>query len=492
MEGSPDSTPARPAASPSRYKWLVAAVVGSGVFMSTLSQGSLNVALPTIAAEFQVDLTIVQWLSLAYGLGVTSLLLSTARLADIVGRRRMYLLGYAVFGIGAVICSLMPTIYLIIAGRVVQSIGAAMLQSTGSALLVSAFPASQRGRAMGINGSFVSSGILMGPVVGGLLTEAFGWRANLLVGVPIAIVGLIIGGRILREAREARGESFDYFGGVLLAMWVAPLVFMLNQGQRIGWYSPRIIVSAVIFVVAAAGFFYLQRRRLYPIVDLAVFKVRQFSLSVGIALVTNMARAGSTLLTPFLLQILLGISVGQVGLMMALVPLGGILLAFVGGAVADRWGPRIPSTLGLLLMAAGIASLGFVESTTSLISVALRLFLIGIGQGFFISPNSSSIMGALPRNRLALAGGFLAWSRTFGVSVGQATWGAIFAVVVISASGVPVALEAGADAMQAGFRAVYLSAAVMLLVAAFLSSFRGRVDQPDATAASSGRSAATS
>ena len=486
MEAPPDSTPARPAASPSRYKWLVAAVVGSGVFMSTLSQGSLNVALPTIAAEFQVDLTVVQWLSLAYGLGVTSLLLSTARLADIVGRRRMYLIGYAVFGIGAVICSLMPTIYLIIAGRVVQSIGAAMLQSTGAALLVSAFPAGQRGRAMGINGSFVSSGILMGPVVGGLLTEAFGWRANLLVGVPIAIVGLIIGSRILREAREARGESFDYFGGVLLAMWVAPLVFMLNQGQRAGWDSPRIMVSAIIFIVAIAGFFYVQRRRLYPIVDLAVFKVRQFSLSVGIALVTNMARAGSTLLTPFLLQILLGISVGQVGFMMALVPLGGILLAFVGGAVADRWGPRIPSTLGLLLMAAGIASLGFVESTTSLTSVAPRLFLIGIGQGFFISPNSSSIMGALPRNRLALAGGFLAWSRTFGVSVGQATWGAIFAVVVISASGIPVALEAGADAMQAGFRAVYLSAAAMLLVAAFLSSFRGRVDQPAGSSTTSG------
>ena len=468
------------------YKWLVAAVVGSGVFMSTLSQGSLNVAMPTIAAEFGVDLTTVQWLSLGYGLGVTSLLLTMARLGDIVGRRRMYLTGYAIFGAGAVICSLMPSVYLIIAGRIFQSLGAAMLQSTGSALLVAAFPASQRGRAMGINGSFVSTGILMGPVVGGLLTEWVGWRANFLVGVPIAVVGLIVGARILREAREARGESFDYLGGLLLAMWIAPLIFLLNQGQKVGWDSPRILVSTFLFVIAAANFFYLQRRRVQPIVDMAIFKVREFSLAVGIALVTNTARAGSTLLTPFLLQLLLGIPVGQVGFMMALVPLGGVLLAFVGGAAADRWGPRLPSTVGLALMAAGIASLGFVESTTSLLEVAPRLFLVGVGQGLFISPNSSSIMGALPRNKLALAGGFLAWSRTFGVSVGQATWGAIFAVVVITASGAPVALKAESKFLQEGFRVVYLSAAAMLLLAAFLSSFRGRGDQSAEPVAATG------
>jgi EmrB/QacA subfamily drug resistance transporter len=475
---------AEPGAQRPNYKWLVAAIVGSGVFMSTLSQGSLNVAMPTIAREFGVDLTTVQWLSLGYGLGMTSLLLSMARLADIVGRRRMYLIGYTIFGAGAVLCSVMPDVYMIIGARVFQSVGAAMLQSTGAALLVAAFPASQRGRAMGIIGSFVSTGILMGPVVGGLLTEVAGWRANFLVGVPVAVFGLVVGGRVLREARGARGESFDYLGGVLLALWIAPLIFLLNQGQRAGWDSPRVVASTVLFAVAAALFFYVQRRRVQPIVDLAIFKVREFSLAVGIALVTSMARAGSTLLTPFLLQLLLGIPVGQVGFMMALVPLGGVLLAFVGGAAADRWGPRLPSTLGLLFMAAGIGSLGFVESTTSLVNVGARLLVVGVGQGLFISPNSSAIMGALPRSKLAVAGGFQAWSRTFGVSVGQATWGAIFAVVVIAASGAPVALEAEVEFLERGFRAVYLSAAGMMLLAAVLSSFRGRMDQPEVSRAS--------
>lgn len=466
------------------YKWLVAVIVGSGVFMSTLSQGSLNVAMPTIAREFGVDLTTVQWLSLGYGLGMTSLLLSMARLADIVGRRRMYLIGYTIFGAGAVLCSLMPDVYLIITARVFQGIGAAMLESTGAALLVAAFPASQRGRAIGIIGSLVSTGILMGPVIGGLLTEVAGWRANFLVGLPVALFGLIIGGRILREARGARGESFDYLGGVLLALWIAPLIFLLNQGQRVGWNSPRVVASGALFAIAAMSFFYVQRRRVQPIVDLAIFKVREFSLAVGIALMTSIARSGSTLLTPFLLQLLLGIPVGQVGFMMALVPLGGVLLAFVGGAAADYWGPRLPSTLGLLFMAGGIASLGFVESTTSLMNVGARLLVVGAGQGLFISPNSSSIMGSLPRGKLAVTGGFQAWSRTFGVSVGQATWGAIFAVVVISASGVPVALEADTQFLEQGFRAVYLSAAGMLLLAAGLSSFRGRVDRPEERATS--------
>ncbi|MDP6508279.1 MAG: MFS transporter [Chloroflexota bacterium] len=475
---------AEPAEQRPNYKWLVAAIVGSGVFMSTLSQSSLNVTMPTIAREFGVDLTTVQWLSLGYGLGMTSLLLSMARLADIMGRRRMYLIGYVIFGAGAIICSVMPDVYLIISGRVFQSIGAAMLQSTGAALLVAAFPASQRGRAMGIIGSFVSTGILMGPVVGGLLTEVAGWRANFLVGVPVGLLGLIVGGRILREARGARGESFDYLGGVLLALWIAPLIFLLNQGQQAGWDSPRVVASGALLAIAVVSFFYVERRRVQPIVDLAIFKVREFSLSVGIALMTSMARASSTLLTPFLLQLLLGIPVGQVGFMMALVPLGGMLLAFVGGASADRWGPQLPSTLGLLFMAGGIASLGFVESTTSLVNVGARLLVVGMGQGLFISPNLSSIMGSLPRSKLAIAGGFEAWSRTFGVSVGQATWGSIFAVVVISASGASVALDADTQFLEQGFRAVYLSAAGLMLLAAVLSSFRGRVDHPKKRAAS--------
>ena len=353
-----------------------------------------------------------------------------------------------------------------------------MLQSTGAGLIVGAFPANERGRAMGLNGSIVSVGLLTGPVVGGAITGTLGWRFIFLLPVPIVLLALVAGSFLLRETTRIRGERFDPFGAILLMLWIAPLVYILNQGQRQGWGSPTILGLAGVAAIAFIAFIISQVKVRYPVVSLSIFRIRLFSLSLMIALLTFVALAGSVLLTPFLLQNFVGMQITQSGFMMSLIPLGSVSLAMVGGALADRYGPRIPATVGLLMMAAALASMAFIQPDTPVRAIVPRLLLLGFGQGLFMSPNSSSIMGSLPRSKLGLAGGFLAWSRTFAFASGQAIWGAVFATVVLLVAGAGTVLDAPPAALQSGFAAGYYGCAGALLLAAILASARGRVTAP--------------
>ena len=467
-----------------RYKWAVVLVVGSGVFIATLDASSVNISLPRIADDLGEDFPAVQWIALAYLIGMNGLMLPFGRLSDLIGRKRISLAGFIMFGSGALFSFLSPNLEFLIGARIFQSIGAAMLQSTGPGLLVGAFPANERGRAMGLNGSIVSVGLLTGPVVGGAITDTLGWRFIFLLSVPITILALIAGLLLLRETTRIRNERFDPLGAVLLMLWIAPLIYVLRQGPLQGWGSPMILGLTGVVIVAFSTFIVSQIRFRYPVVDLSIFRIRLFSLSVLIALFTFMALAAIILLAPFLLHNLVGLSVAEAGLMLALVPLGSVSLAMVGGALADRYGPRIPATVGLLLMSGSVASMAFVHADTPVGTIIPRLLMLGFGQGLFMSPNSSSIMGSLPRSMLGLAGGFLSWSRTFAFASGQAIWGAVFATVVILAAGVGTVLEAPPEALQSGFAAGFFGSAGLLLVAAILASTRGRVVaplEPDAT-----------
>ena len=461
-----------------RYKWAVVLVVGSGVFIATLDASGVAVTLPRIAEDLDRDFLAVQWIALAYLIGMNGLMLPFGRLSDLIGRKRISLIGFSIFGCGSLFSFLSPDLEILIFIRIFQSVGAAMLQSTGPGLLVGAFPPQERGRAMGINGSIVSIGLLTGPIVGGAITDILGWRFIFLLPVPIAFIALIAGIVLLRETERTRNERFDLIGTVLLILWIAPLVYVLNQGQKQGWDSPTILSLCGMVIVAFTTFLVSQNRSLHPVVDLKVFRVRLFTLSVSISLLTFMALAGNFLLMPFLLHNLIGLSVAKAGLMMSLVPLGSVSLAMVGGRLADRFGPRIPATIGLLVMSSAVLSMGLIESDTSITAIIPRMLLLGFGQGLFMSPNASSIMGSLPRNKLGLAGGFLAWSRTFAFASGQAMWGAVFAAVVIISSRSSTVLEAEPEALQSGFTAGFFGAAGVLFIAAIIASTRGRVVPP--------------
>ena len=406
-----------------RYKWSVMVVVGSGVFMATLDGSIVNVSLPTLAREFGEDITVVQWVVLAYLVGLAGLMLSMGRLADIVGRKRTFLTGFIIFGVGSALCGLSPGVWWLVGARVVQAVGGAMLGANGAALVVAAFPARERGKAMGIIGTVVSIGLLTGPVVGGAIIATLGWPFIFLINVPIALAATIGGMRLLRESRGSPGEKFDFVGATLLAIWIIALIFALNHGRERGWLSPVISTAWVVAIAAFAAFIVAEIKARFPAVQMAVFQIKMFRSSLGIALLTFASLASVILLTPFLLQDLLGLPVAKVGLVMATIPAISGVLALIGGTIVDRFGARVPASLSLILVTGGMASMAFVDENTSALQVVLRLAVVGVGLGFFMPANSSTLMSSLPRAQLGLAGGFLAWSRTLGFATGQAIGG---------------------------------------------------------------------
>ncbi len=463
-----------------RPNWPQAILVALGVFMATTDVSSVGVALPTIAHDLDVDLPAAQWVALGYMLGTASLILVFGRLSDLIGRRRLALTGFAIYGTFAIVSTLSFNLEMLIAARVVQSVGGSMLQSTGAALMVTAFPSTMRGRAMGLNGSVVSLGLLLGPIIGGVITGLADWR---FIFVPAGVLGILavpLGFRILKEEFHRRERlRLDWLSVVSLVGWIGLLVFGLNQSVTRGWDDIAIIGSLAIAGLLLAIFLWRQLYGPAPLVNLGIFRVRMFTLSIGIGFLTFSGLSGHILMTPFLFQDAMGIDPFTTGVLLSLMPLGAVLLAFRAGAFADRHGPRIPASIGLMMMATGVASMFMLGPESEIWEAGARMLFIGLGQGLFMSPNSSSIMGSLPRSQIGLAGAFNAWMRTFGFALGAAIFGLIFTTVVLSDPSATDALEAPFAIARNGYWAVYGGSAILFLIGAILAATRGRVVTPE-------------
>jgi len=455
-----------PEATSGNYKWKVAAVISGTYLFSAMDMNSSLVALPTIAGHYNVDLTAVSWVVLVLFLTMNALLLPLGRLADIAGRKKVMIAGMLVVGIGGVLSTFTPSLPWLYVTRIFQGAGAAAMQAVGPALLVAAFPREERGKAMGVNVTMVSVGLMLGPALGGLITGTVGWRYVFLLPVPVMLLASIVGSRILRESPKAEGERFDYVGTVLLALWVVPLFFALNQGSKVGWASNQILVLAAVTVVMLAAFLVVQVKVSHPVVALSVFRNRGFSLAVFIALLNFIAFGATLLLLPFMLQNQMGLEVTKVGLVMAVISLSTLLFASTGGILSDRFGPRLTVTTGLLLRSAGLIAIGLLAAGATVSVLILPMVAVGVGQALFQPPNASAMLSALPPNRAGLAGGFLALSRTFGVGLGQVVGGAVFTMVVVGVAASSSALDAPPDVMASGFRVALVGAGVILLLAA--------------------------
>ena len=466
-----EARPATQEEPPANYKWKVLLVVGSGVYMVTLDSGIVNVALPALTREFATSLLVAQWVILGYVLCITGLLLPAGRLADMVGRREVFLAGFLVFAISSALCGLAPTVGLLIAARVVQGIGGALMQANMAALLTQAFPASERGRALGMNSSIVSVGLLSGPVIGGFITEHFGWRWAFYVNVPICIVAAPTGWRLLRKSPVVHGQRFDPAGATLFLLAAVTLLLGLNQGETWGWASPAILGLLVGAIVCAAAFLWVESRVPQPTIDLSLFRNRGFSAAALSAFLSFLAISPVTLLMPFYYQLVLGLPADETGLLLVAIPATVALLAPLSGSLSDQFGSRIIASAGMAIEALGLFLLVFLPASGSPLSAALRLVVVGVGLAFFQSPNSSALFGSVPRSRLGLVGGFQALTRNLGQSLGQVVSGAVWTILVLAAAvDAPSAVQAPAEAMMTGFRAVFAGSAALGLVAMVTSA----------------------
>ncbi len=446
-------------------KWQAMVAVGLGIIMSTIDGSIVNVALPTLVDAFDTTFPVVQWVVLAYSLTLASLSLMVGRLGDMIGKKPIYTAGFVVFTSGSVLAGLSPTIGWLIGFRVLQALGAVMVLSLGLAIVAEAFPPWERGRALGIAGSLVSIGIVVGPTVGGLLIQTLDWRWIFYVNLPIGIVGTVAASRFVPAVRPRGGQTFDYPGAALLFFTLLCISLALTVGQTVGFADGRILLLFAGAVIGLFSFVMFELGRDQPMLDLRLFKQRLLSVSVGTGYLTFVAVAGSFILFPFYLQNVLGYEPGTVGVMLAGPSVAIALIAPISGSLSDRFGSRPMTVAGLAVLVVGYASLRTLGVDTSGIGFVLLTVPIGIGMGMFQSPNNSAIMGSVPPEQYGVASGLLSITRILGQVSGIALLGAFWAIRVAANSGREyrgAATTAGAGAQVAAFRDVMLVVAVAI------------------------------
>jgi EmrB/QacA subfamily drug resistance transporter len=453
-------------------KWYVLSAVGMGVFLATIDGSIVNISLPTLVSSFRTDFALVQWVVLAYLLTVTTLMLGVGRLADIYGKKPIYTAGFIVFTVGSVLCGLSPTIYTLIGFRVLQAVGAAMIMALGMAITTEAFPPSERGRALGISGTIVSVGIAVGPTLGGLIVKNLSWHWIFFVNLPIGIIGTWMVVRYVPAFKPAGGQRFDYWGALTLCISLLALLVALTLGQRNGFGDRSVLLLAGAWIVFLAAFIYIELRTEQPMIDLRLFRSSLFSVSLATGLIIFICLAGTLILMPFYAENVLGYDPQQTGLLMATVPVALGVIAPVSGSLSDRFGSRPITVAGLAVLAVGFLAVSSLDAETTTLGYVLRFLPVGLGVGMFQSPNNSAIMGAAPRDRLGIASGMLAMTRTLGQTTGIATLGALWAGQVFKHAGVVVAGGATAAPIAAqvfALRDTFVIVSALILAALLLS-----------------------
>lgn len=453
-------------------KWFVMAAVGMSILLSTIDGTIVNVALPTLVRDLSTNFPTVQWVVLAYLLTQATLILSVGRLGDMLGKKPLFVVGLVIFTAGSVLCGLAFNVYWLIAFRMVQAIGAALMLALGMAIITEAFPPQERGRALGISGSIISVGIVIGPALGGLIIDSLSWRWIFFVNLPVGIVGTWMALHYIPGLKPGGKQRFDYFGAVTMFISLLALLLALTWGQQLGFGAPQILLLFAVSIIFLVLFIVIEWRIKQPMIDLHMFRNNLFSMGLITGFITFVCIAGAVILLPFYLENMLGYSPRNVGLLMAAVPIVMMVVAPVSGSLSDRFGTRPITVIGLVILVAGYYAMTTLNAQTSAVGYLLRLLPVGIGMGVFQSPNNSAVMGAVQRERLGIASGLLSISRVLGQIVGIAVLGALWAGRVIFRTG--AILEGGASAAPipaqiTGLQETYWVVVMMIAIALLLS-----------------------
>jgi EmrB/QacA subfamily drug resistance transporter len=472
---------------PAGYRWTVLVNTTIGGFMASLDGSILTVSLPTIARELHTGVGLMLWIMMGYTVVITALLLPLGRLADMRGRVRYYLAGFILFTAGSLFSGLSFTGVMLLFGRMFQGVGAALMWSNSTAILTDAFPAEDRGMALGINQMAVLTGSIGGLILGGVITSLLGWRWIFFVNVPIGTFGALWTYYSLREVGTfAKNEDVDPWG---VALFVAGLVAVLLALTRIvaGDHGP---VVPLLFALGAAilvAFILVERRQPSPMMDFALLSIRAFTIGNASQFLNALARGALMFMLTFAFQGLLGASPLRAGVMIMPLSLTILVTGPLSGTLSDRLGSRGLTSLGLFVSAIALYLLAVIPLTGPYLPVAAALVVAGLGNGMFNSPNTSAVMGRVPPQRRGVA----ASMRSLVFNAGQ-LFSIALAFTIVSTSmgasklaaflaGTSIGVSAAQGALfENGLRhALYLST-VLSLLAVVLSLLRGASVGPTA------------
>lgn len=400
--------------------------------MSQLDASIAQLVIPDLEHAFAASVVAVGWVALAYLLTLAALLPVFGRLADVFGRTRLYTLGFAIFVAGSAACGFAPSLGALVAARVLQAAGAALLQANSVAIVVSAAGPARRGKAIGIQATAQAAGLSVGPALGGFLIHALGWRWVFWINVPAGVVGIALALAFLPRGERARGhgEPFDWVGAATLGPALTALLLALSFGFGWGLGSPRTLGTLAAAVVLLVVFIRRERRFAYPLVSLRLFADRAFAAGNTAGFFSYAVLFGTFFVVPFALERGYGESPLDAGLRLTLVPLALALVAPLAGGLSDRLGSKPLALAGALTTTAALvlAALAFRAPGSDLVRATIALALLGAGQGLFTAPNNSAIMASATPATVGAAGGILNVMRSLGTSFGVAAASAAFAL----------------------------------------------------------------
>ncbi len=412
---------------------MVLLVTTIGSFMAPFDGSIVTIAIPSIASSMMIGLETVVWISLAYLLVLTVLLINAGRLADLRGRKRTYILGFIIFTTGSILCGASATGSQLVVFRALQGIGAAFIAANSPAIVTESFQSWERGKALGINAMAVYVGLTTGPVIGGVLVQSFGWRSIFYVNVPIGILVVSLALAKLKERRASSvGERFDFAGAVTLSVALASLLAVLTLGGSFGWYSYATLALLVLTVSAFLLFIYAERRLTrYPIFDLSLFTENRLFAAANVAALLNyIAISGVTFMISIYFQDVQGLQPESAGVFLIAMSVAMALLSPPSGWLADRIGSRLLSTVGMVIVTVGLLLLSQLNAASPVGDIVLRLTFLGIGFGLFSSPNTRAVMSSVDGSKLGVASGTLSTMRATGQAVGLALATAVIATTI--------------------------------------------------------------
>ncbi len=391
-------------------KYWVFGALAIGLFASVVDHGSVIVALPSIAEDLHIELPSVQWVVIGFALTISALLLPMGRLADIIGQKRVYILGSFILMLGAFGAGFAPNLVTLLLARILQGVGAAMTQGTGMAIMTSVFPSSERGRAIGLLMTTVGVGAVAGPAVGGFIVDLVHWRAVFFVSIPLGLLGVIATLAVLRRwesERASRDSSFDWLGAALSTGVLVALLLGLTLAVNTSWMSAPILTAFALSAGMFVAFIWWELRTAAPMFNLRFFRQRIFSCGIFAAFLTFLGQSSVLFLMPFYLQNVLGHSPKIAGLVVMPGALCMAILGSVSGTLSDRFGWRWFTVGGMMFSILGLVILSRVTETSPLREVIPGLMLVNCGMGMFYSANSSSVLSAVGRESYGVVSGFL-------------------------------------------------------------------------------------
>jgi len=450
-------------------KKIVLLVATLGAFIVPFMLSSVNIALPSISKEFAMNTVLMNWVVLSFMLTMAVFILPFGRVADIFGRKRLLIYGMSVFTLASIICGISFNAGMLIASRVLQGIGSAMISVTLISILSSVYSQGDRGRALGINVAATYIGLSSGPFLGGFLTKYLGWRSIFFLVVPIGIIVIIILLNLKQNWAEAKGEEFDYKGSIIYSMGLFGVVYGLSF-VRSFWGPIFMLIGCILLTI----FGFYENRVKNPILNMTLIKNNKIlTFSSLAALINYSATFAISYLLSLYLQYIKGFEPQQAGLILLAQPLVQALFSPIAGGLSDRIEPRMVASLGMAITSAGLVFFIFLTENTSIGYIIAALSVVGFGFALFSSPNTNAIMGSVTKKYYGVASGIIGSAR----SIGQAFSMGITSLVMVFYMGNIQISRSNHPNFILSIKVTFIILTILCFFGIFASIARGKINK---------------